>query len=56
MRKKSFFGLFNVMKLMAKGTTESKEGQWLAIPKATNNKRDEKQEIARKQLKKMILD
>jgi len=41
---------------MSRSTTESKEGQWLSIPKVSSDKDSEKQEIARKQLKRMILD
>ena len=55
-RRNFFAGLYNVWKLMARRTTESKEGQWLNVPKVTNDKDAEKREIAKQQFKKILLD
>ncbi|HRZ87023.1 MAG TPA: hypothetical protein P5287_04335 [bacterium] len=55
-KKRFFSGIVNVWRLMARHTSETKEGQWLNVPRATSDKQEEKKDIAQKQLKRLLLD
>jgi hypothetical protein len=55
-KKRLLSGLVNVWKLMAQRSSETKEGQWLNVPTATNDKAAVKKELAQKQLKRLLLD
>ena len=55
-KKRLLSGLINVWKLMASRSSETKEGQWLNVPKVTNDKEAAKKDIAEKQFKRLLLD
>jgi len=55
-KKRFLSGLVNVWRLMAQRSSETKEGQWLNVPRVTGDKEASKKDIAQKQLKRLLLD
>lgn len=55
-KKRFLSGIINVWRLMAQRSSETKEGQWLNVPRATSDKEASKKDIAQKQLKRLLLD